>query len=257
MILQLAFFFSILIDFYQFYTELIGKVLKEDAETGALTSSASFEDNTECLKVNDELMRRRLSFEPRKEISSKHGIYEGIAIGGDVYPVSTLSDHVLRFKNILQVNYALGALYYMCNASTKEDIFKTKVVDTIKRYASALDVSFSNLAESFLDKHVDKLRKDSLVNCAKTSMPSKLLATNDDFFANLIYTRKLSRLLICVCKTPNTTRPIESISNPKILLPLINHSISFFQFHIPLLIQRERHNRNRASSSGSFVAEAC
>ncbi|KAH0671378.1 hypothetical protein KY290_026733 [Solanum tuberosum] len=31
------------------------------------------------------------------------GIYEGIAIGGDVFPGSTLSDHVLRFNNILQV----------------------------------------------------------------------------------------------------------------------------------------------------------
>ncbi|KAI3679410.1 hypothetical protein L2E82_51319 [Cichorium intybus] len=92
----------------------------------------------------------------------------------------------LRVNIILQVNYALGALYYMCNASTKEDILKTKVVDTIKRYASAVDVSFSNLAESFLDKHVDKLGKDSLVNCVKTSMSSKLLATNDDFFANLV-----------------------------------------------------------------------
>ncbi|KAJ7571174.1 hypothetical protein O6H91_01G152900 [Diphasiastrum complanatum] len=31
------------------------------------------------------------------------GIYEGIAIGGDVYPGSTLSDHVLRFNNIPQI----------------------------------------------------------------------------------------------------------------------------------------------------------
>ncbi|CAM6066957.1 unnamed protein product [Sphagnum tenellum] len=31
------------------------------------------------------------------------GLYEGIAIGGDVYPGSTLSDHVLRFNNISQV----------------------------------------------------------------------------------------------------------------------------------------------------------
>ncbi|CAN6468536.1 unnamed protein product [Victoria cruziana] len=31
------------------------------------------------------------------------GIYEGIAIGGDVFPGSTLSDHVLRFNNIPQV----------------------------------------------------------------------------------------------------------------------------------------------------------
>ncbi|URD77743.1 nodal modulator [Musa troglodytarum] len=31
------------------------------------------------------------------------GIYEGIAIGGDVFPGSTLSDHVLRFNNMPQV----------------------------------------------------------------------------------------------------------------------------------------------------------
>ena len=31
------------------------------------------------------------------------GIYEGIAIGGDVFSGSTLSDHVLRFNNIPQV----------------------------------------------------------------------------------------------------------------------------------------------------------
>ncbi|KAM3268082.1 hypothetical protein P3S67_031632 [Capsicum chacoense] len=31
------------------------------------------------------------------------GIFEGIAIGGDVFPGSTLSDHVLRFNNIPQI----------------------------------------------------------------------------------------------------------------------------------------------------------
>ncbi|KAG6550316.1 hypothetical protein Mapa_008279 [Marchantia paleacea] len=31
------------------------------------------------------------------------GLYEGIAIGGDAYPGSTLSDHVLRFSNIPQI----------------------------------------------------------------------------------------------------------------------------------------------------------
>uniref|UniRef100_A0A0D3AX21 CoA-binding domain-containing protein n=1 Tax=Brassica oleracea var. oleracea TaxID=109376 RepID=A0A0D3AX21_BRAOL len=39
------------------------------------------------------------------------GIYEGIAIGGDVFPASTLFDHILRFNNIPQViytNYACG-----------------------------------------------------------------------------------------------------------------------------------------------------
>ncbi|KAK1417036.1 hypothetical protein QVD17_26158 [Tagetes erecta] len=54
------------------------------------------------------------------------------------------------------VNYALGALYYLCNASTKEAILRPEVVDIIKRYAAAgaVSVSFSNLAQAFLDKHV-------------------------------------------------------------------------------------------------------
>lgn len=38
--------------------------------------------------------------------------YTGIAIGGDVFPGSTLSDHVLRFNNIPQV---YNPLYYYCS----------------------------------------------------------------------------------------------------------------------------------------------
>lgn len=54
------------------------------------------------------------------------------------------------------MNYALGALYYLCNASNKEEILKPEVVDIINRYAAAeaVSVSFSNLAKAFLDKHV-------------------------------------------------------------------------------------------------------
>lgn len=37
---------------------------------------------------------------------------------------------------------------------------------------------------SFLQ--VEKLGKDSLVNCAKTSMSSKLIGGDSDFFANLV-----------------------------------------------------------------------
>lgn len=55
-----------------------------------------------------------------------------------------------------QVNYALGAVYYICNESNKEEVLKAEVIDVIKRYAAAADVSvsFSNLAKAFLDKHL-------------------------------------------------------------------------------------------------------
>ncbi|KAH9781187.1 hypothetical protein WN944_015107 [Citrus x changshan-huyou] len=54
------------------------------------------------------------------------------------------------------VNHALGALYYLCSMSTKEEILKPEVVDVIRRYAAAesVNVSFSNLAKAFLDKQV-------------------------------------------------------------------------------------------------------
>lgn len=53
------------------------------------------------------------------------------------------------------MNYALGALYYLCNESNKEEILGPEVVDVIKRYAAAgaVRVSFCNLAQAFLDKH--------------------------------------------------------------------------------------------------------
>ncbi|XP_057490379.1 uncharacterized protein LOC130776236 isoform X2 [Actinidia eriantha] len=56
------------------------------------------------------------------------------------------------------VNYAIGALYYLCNASNKGDILKPEVVDVIRRYAAAgsVSVSFSNLAQAFLDAHIDR-----------------------------------------------------------------------------------------------------
>ncbi|XP_052136077.1 uncharacterized protein LOC127754551 [Oryza glaberrima] len=55
------------------------------------------------------------------------------------------------------VNYALGALYYLCNPSTKKDILKPEVLKAVSEYAAAGDAntSFRNLANAFLDKHVN------------------------------------------------------------------------------------------------------
>jgi hypothetical protein len=56
-----------------------------------------------------------------------------------------------------QVTYALGALYYLCNPSTKKDVLKPDVIRIIREYAVAgsVNISFSNLANAFLEKHVD------------------------------------------------------------------------------------------------------
>ncbi|KAE9597963.1 hypothetical protein Lal_00029560 [Lupinus albus] len=56
------------------------------------------------------------------------------------------------------VNSALGALYYVCNESNKDEVLKPEVLDLIKRYAAAEEVSlsFSNLAKAFLDKHLSR-----------------------------------------------------------------------------------------------------
>ncbi|XP_052189655.1 uncharacterized protein LOC127799559 [Diospyros lotus] len=58
------------------------------------------------------------------------------------------------------VSYAIGALYYLCNASNKEGILRPEVVDVMKRYAAAgaVSVTFSNLAQAFLDKHCCELQ---------------------------------------------------------------------------------------------------
>ncbi|CAN6300040.1 unnamed protein product, partial [Urochloa humidicola] len=55
------------------------------------------------------------------------------------------------------VTYALGALYYLCNPSTKKEILKPDVLRIIREYAAAgaVNISFSNVANAFLEKHVD------------------------------------------------------------------------------------------------------
>lgn len=56
------------------------------------------------------------------------------------------------------VSYAFGALYFLCNPSTQNDILKPDVIEVIKSYSEARDVNvtFSNLACVFLDRHVNQ-----------------------------------------------------------------------------------------------------
>lgn len=57
----------------------------------------------------------------------------------------------------------LGALYYLCNPSTEEEVLKPEVVKVIEKFADAgaVNVSFCNLARAFLDKHVSKLDRNA------------------------------------------------------------------------------------------------
>ncbi|KAL8503379.1 hypothetical protein ACS0TY_022206 [Phlomoides rotata] len=65
----------------------------------------------------------------------------------------------LLSSNAYQVNYALGSLYYFCNATTEDEILKPEIVEAIERFTAAgsVNMGFSNLAHAFLDRHVHKL----------------------------------------------------------------------------------------------------
>ncbi|KAG6726288.1 hypothetical protein I3842_02G073900 [Carya illinoinensis] len=66
------------------------------------------------------------------------GIYEGIAIGGDVFPGSTLSDHALRFNNIPQVKMivVLGELGGRDEYSLVEALKQGKVTKPVVAWVS-------------------------------------------------------------------------------------------------------------------------
>ncbi|CAL5381401.1 unnamed protein product [Camellia sinensis] len=67
------------------------------------------------------------------------------------------------------------------------DLVRNKIHPTsiISRYRLAMREAYKYVNDKLAVK-VEKLGKDSLVNCAKTSMSSKLIAGNSDFFANLV-----------------------------------------------------------------------
>ncbi|KAF8412977.1 hypothetical protein HHK36_000949 [Tetracentron sinense] len=67
------------------------------------------------------------------------------------------------------------------------DLVRNKIHPTsiISGYRLAMREACKYVDEKLAVK-VEKLGKDSLVNCAKTSMSSKLIASDDDFFANLV-----------------------------------------------------------------------
>ncbi|KAL8130233.1 hypothetical protein V2J09_019388 [Rumex salicifolius] len=66
------------------------------------------------------------------------GIYEGIAIGGDVFPGSTLSDHVLRYNNIPQVKMivVLGELGGRDEYSLVESLKQGKINKPVVAWVS-------------------------------------------------------------------------------------------------------------------------
>lgn len=67
------------------------------------------------------------------------------------------------------------------------DLVRNKIHPTsiISGFRLAMREACKYIVEKLAVK-VEKLGKDSLINCAKTSMSSKLIATDDDFFAKLV-----------------------------------------------------------------------
>ncbi|KAG2693761.1 hypothetical protein I3760_08G111100 [Carya illinoinensis] len=65
----------------------------------------------------------------------------------------------------------------------EQALSRNDIMDKVEKWR------YATKEEKWLEEYerVEKLGKDSLTNCAKTSMSLKLIAGDSDFFANLVY----------------------------------------------------------------------
>ncbi|XP_059317848.1 ATP-citrate synthase beta chain protein 2-like isoform X3 [Lycium ferocissimum] len=124
------------------------------------------------------------------------GIYEGIAIGGDVFPGSTLSDHVLRFNNIPQVKMivVLGELggreEYSLVEALKQGKINKPVVAWISETCATLfksEVQFGPVVEEGKITPVEEVTPPQIpedlntaIKSGKVRVPTHIISTISD-----------------------------------------------------------------------------
>ncbi|THU69024.1 hypothetical protein C4D60_Mb08t09990 [Musa balbisiana] len=115
------------------------------------------------------------------------GIYEGIAIGGDVFPGSTLSDHVLRFNNIPQGAKSGGELE---SAQAKNQALKEAgavVPTSYEAFETAIKETFEKLVEEGKIAPVSEVKPPqipedlkSAIKSGKVRAPTHIISTISD-----------------------------------------------------------------------------
>ncbi|XP_044366366.1 T-complex protein 1 subunit alpha isoform X1 [Triticum aestivum] len=91
------------------------------------------------------------------------------------------SSHMI-FPAICAHTWCSFSFYQRANELVRNKIHPTSI---ISGYRLAMREACKYVEEK-LSVKVDRLGKDSLINCAKTSMSSKLITTDGNFFANLV-----------------------------------------------------------------------
>ncbi|GAB2223777.1 hypothetical protein Drorol1_Dr00004517, partial [Drosera rotundifolia] len=95
-------------------------------------------------------------------------------VGDGTTSVVIVAAELLKRANDLVRNKIHSYIYYQWLQVTNDNLLQLAMREACKYVDEKLAVK------------VEKLGKDSLVNCAKTSMSSKLIAADSDFFANLV-----------------------------------------------------------------------